>query len=169
MKSGTAIGAPEPVAEKPARKYSLRQGGFSDSIPLYADAGMRVLATAFDVVVMFLVVMLLMVVVDAQVLQVTGSSQLWIDAAMLGIFIPFVYFVGCWAIFGASPGKMLLSLRVVDAKTQGELSLFQCLLRYAGCLLNIFSFGLGAMGIFSVVKPQGWHDRLAGTVVVIRH
>jgi uncharacterized RDD family membrane protein YckC len=131
---------------------------------------MRVLATAFDMVVMLLVIMLVMVLADAQVWQVTvnSSAGIWTDVLTLITLVPFMYFVGCWAVFGASPGKMLLSLQVVDAETQGELSLGQCLLRYMGCVLNVLSFGFGIVGIFSATQPQGWHDRLAGTVV-IRH
>lgn len=168
MKNSIAMGVPDRVVTGRKTRRSLRSHDFAFSRPLYAAPGMRVLATAFDMVVLFLIFILLMILADAQVLQVgAGHDQdLWMDAAILAVFVPFVYFVGCWALFGASPGKMLLSLHVVDAQTQGELSVSQCLLRYVGCLLNIFSFGLGMAGIFKMSQPQGWHDRLAGTYVI---
>ncbi len=147
-----------------------RRCGFCGSAPPYADAGMRVLAAAFDMVVMLLLVMLAMVLADVQVWQVAvnSSAGIWADVMTIVAVVPFMYCVGCWAVFGASPGKMLLSLQIVDAATHGELSVWQCLLRYIGCVLNVLSFGFGILGIFSATRPQGWHDRLAGTLVV-RH
>jgi uncharacterized RDD family membrane protein YckC len=76
--------------------------------------------------------------------------------------------VGFQCVFSASPGKLLLSLQVLDAETQTTLSTYQCVLRYLGYLLLIGSLGLGLGGIFNGRKAQGWHDRLAHTVVVQR-
>lgn len=171
MKSSSAMDVPDmTVAAVRGTSLPQQQGDFSARIPVYAPAGMRILAMAFDLVVILLVITLIMFLPDTQVWDITNNdrSGLWMDVALLVASLPFMYFVGGWVVFGASPGKMLLSLQVVDANTQDELSVSQCLLRYMGYLLNIVSFGMGAVGMFSVTHPQGWHDRLARTVVIRR-
>ena len=56
----------------------------------------------------------------------------------------------------------------MDAETQNSLNTLQCVLRYFGYLLLIMSLGIGLSGLFNGRKGQGWHDRLAHTVVVQR-
>jgi uncharacterized RDD family membrane protein YckC len=61
---------------------------------------------------------------------------------------------------------MLLSLRVVDAKTGGSLSVGQSIARYLGYFVAGIPFGLGILWVGFDSKKQGWHDKIAGTVVV---
>jgi uncharacterized RDD family membrane protein YckC len=82
--------------------------------------------------------------------------------------IPFLYFVGFQCLFSASPGKLLLSLQILDLETQETLNTLQCVIRYFGYLLLLISLGIGLSGIFKGRKGQGWHDRLAHTIVVQR-
>ena len=71
-----------------------------------------------------------------------------------------------WTAKQATPGKMLLSLRVVDAKTGNSLSVGQSLVRYAGYFVSAIPFCLGLIWVGIDSKKQGWHDKIAGTVVV---
>ena len=61
---------------------------------------------------------------------------------------------------------MLLSLRVVDAKTGNSLSVGQSIVRYIGYFVAGIPFGLGIFWVGFDSKKQGWHDKIAGTVVV---
>jgi uncharacterized RDD family membrane protein YckC len=61
---------------------------------------------------------------------------------------------------------MLLSLRVVDAKTGGSLSVGQSIARYLGYFVSVIPFCLGLIWVAFDSKKQGWHDKIAGTVVV---
>lgn len=67
---------------------------------------------------------------------------------------------------GATPGKMLLGLKVLDAKTGNLLTIGQALLRYAGYILSSLIFCLGYIWVGFDKKKQGWHDKMAKTVVV---
>lgn len=127
---------------------------------------MRLLATAFDLMLVGLLVVASLALIMEDAWLVGLKPLLSLDVFLLIMCIPMLYFVGFWCIFSASPGKMLLSMRVVDAETRGELSGTQCLLRYVGYIINLLSFGLGAIGIFDKRKPLGWHDRLSGTMVI---
>lgn len=73
----------------------------------------------------------------------------------------------CWHFWSATPGKMLLRIRIVDAKTEQPISDAQILLRIAGYLVSTMVFLLGFFWIGVDKRRQGWHDKLADTVVVI--
>lgn len=66
----------------------------------------------------------------------------------------------------ATPGKKLFGLQVLDRRTGGAVSVGQSLLRYAGYFLALVPFGLGLFWVAIDKRKQGWHDKLAGTVVL---
>jgi uncharacterized RDD family membrane protein YckC len=70
-----------------------------------------------------------------------------------------------WRYRGATPGKMLMSARIVDARTFGPVSTPRLIGRYFAYLLSSF-FMLGFLWIAIDARKQGWHDKLARTVVV---
>lgn len=66
---------------------------------------------------------------------------------------------------GQTIGKMIMHVRVV--KVNGEpLSAGDVVLRYLGYYLNSIAFGLGWLWAMFDENRQGWHDKLAGTIVV---
>jgi uncharacterized RDD family membrane protein YckC len=81
---------------------------------------------------------------------------------------PFVLTVLFWVWLQATPGKMVVSARVVDAKTGGTLSVGQAMGRYIAYVLSVLPFGIGIIWVAIDPRKQGWHDKVAGTVVV-RH
>lgn len=148
------------------RGSSRRDHYFTHAFPAYASVRMRLLAIAFDLMLVGLLVVASFALVMKDSLLIGMEAFLSADALLLIICMPMLYFVGFWSMFSASPGQMLLSLRVVDAETQGELSGLQCLLRYLGYVINLCSMGLGVVGIFDSRRPLGWHDRFSGTMVL---
>ncbi len=66
----------------------------------------------------------------------------------------------------ATPGKMLLGLKVVDAKTLGKLSFGQALGRQLSYIVSSLVLMLGFIWVAFDGRKQGWHDKLAGTVVI---
>lgn len=81
---------------------------------------------------------------------------------------PFVVTVLLWVWLQATPGKMVVSARVVDAKSGGAISVGQAMGRYIAYFLSVLPFGFGFIWIAIDPRKQGWHDKVAGTVVV-RH
>jgi len=71
-----------------------------------------------------------------------------------------------WIKFGATPGKMYIKAQVVDARTGQRMRLGQSVVRYLGYILSAIPFFLGYFAVAWSDKRQGWHDKLAGTVVV---
>lgn len=79
---------------------------------------------------------------------------------------PAVAVVWFWTQRQATPGKAALSLRVLDADSGENLSIGQSIGRYLGYFVSIIPFGLGLLWVGLDRRKQGWHDKLAHTVVV---
>jgi uncharacterized RDD family membrane protein YckC len=85
---------------------------------------------------------------------------------LLTTALPIVLIIGFWVKLGATPGKLLLDCRVVDANTLQPLSWKKALLRciaYAASALPIY---LGFVWIAVDKRKQGLHDKLAKTLVL---
>jgi uncharacterized RDD family membrane protein YckC len=84
----------------------------------------------------------------------------------VSLVLPAVGVVIFWIARQATPGKMVLSLRIVDATTHAPLSKLQAIIRYLGYYVSILGLMLGFLWIAFDPRKQGWHDKLAGTVVI---
>ena len=71
-----------------------------------------------------------------------------------------------WMYRQATPGKMAIAARIVDAATGAKPSTRQLVVRYLGYYVAIVPFMLGILWVAFDPRKQGWHDKLAGTVVV---
>ena len=71
-----------------------------------------------------------------------------------------------WWAYQATPGKMLVKARIVDAETLGEPENWQWVVRYLGYTLSTIPFFAGLIWVGIDERKQGWHDKLARTVVV---
>lgn len=72
-----------------------------------------------------------------------------------------------WKQFkGATPGKKLLNIKIVDAKTMQDISNKQAITRSLGYIPSTLLFGLGFLIIIFRKNKQSLHDMLADTVVV---
>lgn len=89
----------------------------------------------------------------------------WVDVVVTWI-LPAVITIVFWRWKRATPGKMLLKMQVVDADTGETPTVGQCLLRYVGYFLAALPCGLGLWWVAWDRRKQGWHDRMANTVVV---
>lgn len=98
---------------------------------------------------------------DDQVGFVAGPA----DALISWVF-PAVASIVFWVSKQATPGKMALSLRVVDASTGHTLTAGQAIGRYLGYFAAMLPLGIGIFWVGMDERKQGWHDKLAGTVVV---
>lgn len=84
-------------------------------------------------------------------------------AQVMSLLLLFYVF---WIKKQATPGKMFLSLKIVDAKTFGKPSKKQFFIRLIGIIISALPLTLGMLWIAIDKKKQGWHDKMAGTVVI---
>jgi uncharacterized RDD family membrane protein YckC len=80
--------------------------------------------------------------------------------------LPAVAIIAFWIARQATPGKMLIGAKIVDAETGAPLTRRQAIGRYLGYYVSLFGLGLGFLWVGWDRRKQGWHDKLAGTVVV---
>jgi uncharacterized RDD family membrane protein YckC len=71
-----------------------------------------------------------------------------------------------WRFRGATPGKMLFSAKIVDASTFAPPSTGKLVGRFFAYIVSMVPFFLGFLWIAFDPRKQGWHDKLAGTVVI---
>jgi uncharacterized RDD family membrane protein YckC len=95
----------------------------------------------------------------------------WTRAQGLAAFVvnwiaPGALWVGFWYFRGATPGKMAVSARIVDAQTLSAPRLPQLIGRYVGYYVSFFACMIGFLWIARDARKQGWHDKMANTVVI---
>jgi uncharacterized RDD family membrane protein YckC len=83
----------------------------------------------------------------------------------VGILVAVAYFSGMWAWKGTTIGGIVLNLQVVkeDGRPLGFLT---ALVRSAAAVFSVLVLFLGFFWIGWDRQKQGWHDKIAGTVVV---
>lgn len=91
-------------------------------------------------------------------------SLLYLAASLL---TGMIYFTGFHGIAGRTPGKMLLGLRVIQVSGD-PISPGIAFLRWVGYLISGPLFGLGFLWIAFDGRKQGWHDKIAATLVIRR-
>ncbi|RLA44019.1 MAG: RDD family protein, partial [Gammaproteobacteria bacterium] len=79
---------------------------------------------------------------------------------------PIFITVWFWTKYLGTPGKMALRLKVVDSKTGQAISTPKAIGRYLAYYISALPLLLGFIWVGIDKKKQGFHDKLAGTVVV---
>ena len=85
---------------------------------------------------------------------------------LLSYLFPAVATILFWVTRQATPGKMAISARVVDANTGDPMTTSQSIGRYFAYFVAMLPLMLGILWVAFDRRKQGWHDKLAGTVVV---
>jgi uncharacterized RDD family membrane protein YckC len=85
---------------------------------------------------------------------------------LINWLLPAVAVILFWMYRQATPGKMAIGAKIVDAKTGGKCSTGQLIGRYLAYYVSIIPLMLGIVWVGIDAKKQGFHDKLAGTVVV---
>jgi uncharacterized RDD family membrane protein YckC len=126
----------------------------------------RVGATVVDAIIIW--------VITLPVLTMIYGAAYWHDTKLIhgpaevivSWIFPIVATVWLWVATGQTPGKMFIGARVVDAERGERLSVGQALGRYRSYFLSVLGLFVGYLWVGLDPKKQGWHDHLAGTVVI---
>jgi len=92
------------------------------------------------------------------------------DWQLIGIDqgIPALWTIAFWYALKATPGKLLVDAQIVDADSFQKAGLGQLILRYLCYIVSALPLGLGFFWIAINPRKQGWHDKLANTVVILQ-
>jgi uncharacterized RDD family membrane protein YckC len=126
----------------------------------------RVGASIIDTILMLLVCMPLVTWVYGADYWVAGEFIAGPADFLINWVLPAVAVLLFWIYRQATPGKMLIAAKIVDAKTGGKPSTGQLIGRYLAYYVSTIPLLLGFIWVAFDAKKQGWHDKLAGTLVV---
>jgi len=99
---------------------------------------------------------------DVVLVSIIGS---WVGGPPLAFLVALAYFAGMWAWKGTTVGGIVLGLKVV--RLDGTPVTFAvALVRALAAAFSVIVLFLGFLWIAWDGEKQGWHDRIAGTVVV---
>lgn len=132
----------------------------------YGGAGERLLAYIVDAIVVAIISAVL-----ALVAFVLLFTAFWLAIApIVGFFlVSLAYFPYFWKTRGQTPGMRMFQLYVVRDRDGGPITSGQAILRLIGYWVDGAVFYLGYIWILIDSRKRGWHDLIAGTVVVKRH
>jgi uncharacterized RDD family membrane protein YckC len=132
----------------------------------YAGFWIRCVATFIDCVFFIFLFQLPILIIYGEELW-TGDKFLYgFWDAFFTYVLPFTLTIWLWLRYLGTPGKILSHLKVVDASTGENMSVGQAICRYFAYFISLIPFGIGFLWIAFDDKKQGWHDKLAKTVVI---
>ena len=148
----------------------------------YAGFWVRLIARLLDslIVGLPLAVLLGLIAVAAGAVAGTSSNsgqgtQTAAGAVFSAIFILFYlvaivvgvgYWVYFWGTSGQTFGMRVLKLRLVDAATGGPIGIPRALVRWLMTIVNSWACYLGWIWVAFDPRKQGWHDKVANSVVL---
>ena len=134
----------------------------------YAGFVTRLFAYMLDALIVT-VILATTTAVTGFMLEYTNAGQLTTRIVIFGILafsvvLYLAYYLGFWLLAGQTPGKRIMGVRIV--RTDGErLTFGNAVRRLVGYWLSTVVF-LGYLWILADNRRQGWHDKLAGTMVI---
>jgi uncharacterized RDD family membrane protein YckC len=124
-------------------------------LPDQAGFGVRLLAFAIDWMIFF--------VVSAPV------SILFFEASAAMPLLGVLAVLAFWRLCGATPGKLAAGIRIVDARTGAPAPIGRLALRLLCYLVSALPLYLGFLWIAVDRRKQGWHDKIARTLVIYQN
>jgi uncharacterized RDD family membrane protein YckC len=145
----------------------------------FAGHGPRLVAYIVDGVILTVVLLVLVavptVLVGSDAQTVSGSRRIGVGAGavilvvfLLIAIIALGYYPFFWARSGQTPGMRLFRLYLVRDSDGGKVSAGQAILRLVGLWISAIPLYLGFIWIFIDKRRRGWHDLIAGTVMIER-
>jgi uncharacterized RDD family membrane protein YckC len=138
----------------------------------YAGNGARFIAYVVDACILgaiYAFVFLVFTLIAAAAASNDNSAIAGVSMAVAfaGAFLMYlVYLPWFWAHGGQTPGMKVLRVRVVREVDGGPLGVGQAYIRLVGFWVSGAVFYLGLIWILFDGRRQGWHDKIAGTVVI---
>ena len=134
----------------------------------YAGFWARTGASIIDTVLVMLVTIPLLLSIYGWAYFEAPATSYFAGTAdfVISWVMPTVAIIAFWVLKQATPGKMLISARIVDARTGQPASTGQLIGRYFAYFVAMLPLFLGIVWVAFDKRKQGWHDKLAGTVVI---
>lgn len=133
----------------------------------YVGFWRRLLAAAIDFLIVFVVeTPLLLAIYGREYMSLTREGYAGFWDFLIQAVAPTIAVILFWRYQGATPGKMAIGAHIVDASSGARPTTARLVVRYFAYLVSALPFLLGFFWIALDRRKQGWHDKIAGTVVV---
>lgn len=133
---------------------------------IYGGFWIRLAASLLDTIwVMILTMSLGWMIYGVMYFESSDLTKGYADI-FISYVLPFIVTMLFWVYRSATPGKMMLGLKIVDANTLDQASGKKLALRYLGYYISLLGLCFGYFWIGWDPKKQGWHDKIAGTLVI---
>ena len=86
---------------------------------------------------------------------------------LISYALPFIATIACWHYWQATPGKILMKIKIIDVHTGEKPTLGQFVGRYLGYIVSAIFLLAGFIWVAFDEKKQGWHDKLAKTAAIM--
>ena len=121
----------------------------------YVGFGRRLLAFIIDSLILWLVSAVITLPFDS-----------WSTYYALSFLINASYFIFFWVYYnGQTLGNRILAIRVIK-ENGNNVDIGTGVVRYIGYIISSIVFGLGFIWVIFDSKKQGWHDKIARTLVI---
>ena len=132
----------------------------------YAGFWIRTGAAIIDTILILIIVLPVLTAIYGKDYWESESSMLGFWDVRFNYVLPAIAVIVFWSYKSATPGKMATRVTIVDAKTGAKPSTGQFIGRYLGYYVSMIPLFLGIIWVGIDKRKQGWHDKLAGTVVI---
>lgn len=132
----------------------------------YAGFWIRTGAAIIDTILMLIIIIPALTAIYGNGYWLNESLYQGFWDGMFNYILPAIAVILFWIYRSATPGKMATKLTIVDAKTGGKPTTGQFIGRYLGYYVAAIPLLLGIIWVAIDKRKQGWHDKLAGTVVI---
>ena len=140
--------------------------GENASKPMYAGFLIRVAASTIDSILLLFLITPLLIGTDSMDLILSGKTAGGLSTFLITWVMPAVVVIVFWVFRAATPGKMILRIKIVDARTCGNPTPGKLIWRYFAYFFSTIPLMLGLLWVAFDKQKQGWHDKLAGTIVM---
>lgn len=133
----------------------------------YVGFWARVLASVVDSILMALAISpIAYAMYGAAYFDIENPRALGLGDIVLQYVLPGIAVFLFWIYRSATPGKIMLKAKIVDADTLGKPEPWQWVVRYLGYYVSMFTLFLGFLWVAFDRRKQGFHDKLGRTVVI---
>jgi uncharacterized RDD family membrane protein YckC len=132
----------------------------------YAGFWIRVGAALIDTVLILIIILPILTGIYGKSYWLSADYVQGFWDVVFNYVLPAIAVVIFWFYKSATPGKMALKLTIVDARTGRKPTLGQFVIRYLGYYVAAIPLLLGLIWVGIDKRKQGWHDKIAGTVVI---
>lgn len=135
----------------------------------YASLGRRLMASIIDLLLLALICIPLLLIVYGPTVLISPFLAEGIASFLIVCVLPFTIVMIFWLVYGATPGKLLLKLQIINIETGDPPTFSSYLIRLTAYGLIIVTFGLSMLLMQFRAKRQASHDLLSQTAVIRVH